>query len=187
MVVAADAALAAELVTDEQRPAFEAYLDEVRKATEIDRLATDRPKTGVYLGVHARPTRSPASRIPVWAADYVLADYGTGAIMARARSGPARLGLRRRLRPADRAHRRSRPTDWEGEAYTGDGPGDQLRQRRGRRWTAWTVDEAKRRDHRLAGGRRAPAPGAVNFRLRDWLLSRQRYWGAPIPIVHCEK
>ncbi len=53
MVVAADAALAGELVTDEQRPAYDAYLEEVRKASDIDRLATDRPKTGVFLGVHA--------------------------------------------------------------------------------------------------------------------------------------
>ena len=80
-VVAADAKLAAELVTDEQRPALEAYVEEVRKATDIDRLATDRPKTGVFLGVHAtNPVNG--ERIPVWAADYVLADYGTGAIMA---------------------------------------------------------------------------------------------------------
>ena len=81
MVVAADAALAGELVTDEQRPALEDYLVEVRKETEINRLATDRPKTGVFLGVHAVNPLTGA-RIPVYASDYVLADYGTGAIMA---------------------------------------------------------------------------------------------------------
>ena len=80
-VVAADAKLAGELVTDEQRAAFEAYLAEVRKASDIDRMSTDRPKTGVFLGAHAvNPVNG--ERIPVWAADYVLADYGTGAIMA---------------------------------------------------------------------------------------------------------
>ena len=68
-------------MTDEQRQAFDAYLEEVRKASDIDRMATDRPKTGVFLGVHAvNPVTG--ERIPVWAADYVLADYGTGAIMA---------------------------------------------------------------------------------------------------------
>ena len=81
MVVAADAHLAGELVTDEQRPAYEAYLEEVRRSSEIDRLATDRPKTGVFLGVHATNPVNGAE-IPVYAADYVLADYGTGAIMA---------------------------------------------------------------------------------------------------------
>ena len=81
MVVAADAALAAELVTDEQRAALEDYLVEVRKETEIDRLSSDRPKTGVFLGVHATNPLT-GTQIPVYAADYVLADYGTGAIMA---------------------------------------------------------------------------------------------------------
>ena len=80
-VVAPDAALAAEIVTDEQRPAFEAYLATTQQATEIERQATDRPKTGVPLGVHAV---NPANgeRLPVCAADYVLAEYGTGAVMA---------------------------------------------------------------------------------------------------------
>ncbi len=70
-----------ELVTDEQRPALEDYLVEVRKETEINRLSTDRPKTGVFLGVHATNPLTGTS-IPVYASDYVLADYGTGAIMA---------------------------------------------------------------------------------------------------------
>ncbi|WP_420113675.1 class I tRNA ligase family protein, partial [Pseudactinotalea sp.] len=80
-VVAADAPLAAELVTEEQRGSFESYLEDVRRASDIERLATDRPKTGVFLGRYAiNPVNG--ERIPVWAADYVLADYGTGAIMA---------------------------------------------------------------------------------------------------------
>ena len=80
-VVAADAKLADELCAPEQREAFTAYLEDVRKETEIDRLATDRPKTGVFLGRYAvNPVNG--ERIPVWAADYVLADYGTGAVMA---------------------------------------------------------------------------------------------------------
>ena len=81
MVVAADSALAAELCTDAQRAEFEAYVAQVRKLTDIERQSTDREKTGVFLGVHAvNPVNG--ERIPMWAADYVLPDYGTGAIMA---------------------------------------------------------------------------------------------------------
>ena len=81
MVVAADAALAAEIVHPDRAKALEDYLVEVRKASDIDRLATDRPKTGVDLGITATNPVS-GEEIPVWASDYVLADYGTGAIMA---------------------------------------------------------------------------------------------------------
>jgi leucyl-tRNA synthetase len=183
MVVAADAALAQELVTDEQAPALASYLEEVRKASEIDRLATDRPKTGVYLGVDAvNPVNGEA--IPIWAADYVLADYGTGAIMAV----PAQdqrdwdfatkfdLPIVRTVQP---------PEGWEGEAYVGDGPAvnsanDSVS------LDGMGVDEAKRTIIAWLE-ERGVGRGTVNFRLRDWLLSRQRFWGPPIPIVHCEK
>ena len=80
-VIAPDAPLAAEVVSDEQRAAFEEYLEQTKHETEIERQATDRPKTGVFLGVHAtNPVNG--EKIPVYAADYVLAEYGTGAIMA---------------------------------------------------------------------------------------------------------
>ncbi len=80
-VVAADAALAGELVVDEQRAAYEEYLAAVRRESDIERMSSERPKTGVFLGVHATNPVS-GEQIPVYAADYVLADYGTGAIMA---------------------------------------------------------------------------------------------------------
>ena len=80
-MVAPEAELASQIVADEQRAEFEAYLEQAKQATEIERQATDRPKTGVFLGVYAtNPVNN--ERIPVYAADYVLADYGTGAVMA---------------------------------------------------------------------------------------------------------
>ncbi len=185
MVVAADARLAAELVTDEQRAEYDSYVEEVRKASDIERLSTDRPKTGVYLGVQATNPVT-GDQIPVWAADYVLADYGTGAVMG-VPGGDQRdwefatqfgLPIIRTTQP---------PADWDGEAFNGEGPAINS--------PAAGVDcELDINGESVADAKRATidhlakigaGEGTVNFRLRDWLLSRQRYWGAPIPIIHC--
>ncbi len=120
MVVAVDSALASDLVTDERRAEFEAYREEVRKETEIERLSTDRPKTGVDLGVTATNPVT-GQQMPVWATDYVLADYGTGAVMG-VPGGDQRdwefatvmgLPIVRTTQP---------PADFEGEAFSGEGP-----------------------------------------------------------------
>jgi leucyl-tRNA synthetase len=180
-VVAADHALAAELVSDEQREAFEAYLHEVRKSTDVDRLSEGRDKTGVFLGAHAV---NPANgeRIPVYAADYVLADYGTGAIMAVPGQDQRDwefatkfdLAIVRTVRP---------PDGFDGEAFVGEGPAvnsanDEID------LNGLGVVEAKAAMIEWLENK-GFGRGTINFRLRDWLVSRQRFWGPPIPIVHC--
>jgi len=186
-VVAADAKLADELCAPEQREAFTAYLEDVRKETEIDRLATDRPKTGVFLGRYAvNPVNG--ERIPVWAADYVLADYGTGAVMAVPAHDQRDLDFAKAF---DLPVRRvvAVPNEEGGEdnpeetyvatagdgVYVNSGDLDGL--------TDKAAGIAKIVEQLKAAGN---GEGAVNFRLRDWLLSRQRFWGCPIPIVHCD-
>ncbi|TWG99606.1 leucyl-tRNA synthetase [Nocardioides sp. J9] len=181
MVVAADAKLAAELVSDDQRQALDDYLVEVRKASDIDRLATDRPKTGVFLGVHAvNPVNG--ERIPVWASDYVLADYGTGAIMAVPAHDQRDLDFARAM---DLPVRMVVDTGEEDPAtsgiatngngtYVSSGPLDGLADKAAGIHKVVELLEAD-----------GHGSGTVNFRLRDWLLSRQRYWGAPIPVIHC--
>ncbi|HET9080166.1 MAG TPA: leucine--tRNA ligase [Trebonia sp.] len=180
MVVAADSALAAELCADEQRAGFEAYLEQVRKLTDIERQSTDREKTGVFLGVHAvNPVNG--ERIPMWAADYVLPDYGTGAIMAVPAHDQRDLDFARKFGLPVRV---VVETDQPDPAETGVAtPGD------GRLVNSGPLDGLSKRDaiakivEILADKDLGKA--AVNYRLRDWLLSRQRFWGTPIPIIHC--
>ncbi|MBO9523353.1 MAG: leucine--tRNA ligase [Nocardioidaceae bacterium] len=181
MVVAADAPLAAEICSPAQREAFEAYRDQTRKASDIDRLSTERPKTGVPLGVTATNPVT-GQQIPVWASDYVLAEYGTGAIMAVPGQDQRDwdfataydLPIIRTVQP---------PADFDGDAFTGTGPAINSANEE---ISLNGLDVAEAKATIIAWlERKGWGAGTVNFRLRDWLLSRQRYWGAPIPIIHC--
>ena len=180
MVVAADSALASELVTDSHRAEFDAYLAQVRKLTDIERQSTDREKTGVFLGVHAvNPVNG--ERIPMWAADYVLPDYGTGAIMAVPAHDQRDLDFARKFGLPVRV---VVATDKADPAETGVAtPGDGLLVNSGPLDGLNKAAAIARIIEVLSG--KGLGSAAVNYRLRDWLLSRQRFWGTPIPIIHC--
>jgi leucyl-tRNA synthetase len=178
--VAPDTALAGELCAPEHRAEFEAYKDQVAKLSDIDRQSTEREKTGVFLGRYAiNPVNG--ERLPIWAADFVLSDYGTGAIggvpahdqrdldFARAFGLPVRVVVETGAKdPAITGV----ATPGEG-ALVNSGPLDGLTKAQAIPRIIEILEE------------KGLAKAAVNYRLRDWLLSRQRFWGTPIPIVHC--
>ncbi|HEX2698654.1 MAG TPA: leucine--tRNA ligase [Acidimicrobiales bacterium] len=179
-VLAPEHPLVDELTTPAQRSEVDEFRERVSKESEIDRLSTEGPaeKRGVFTGSSVvNPFNG--QPVPVYLADYVLMGYGTGAIMAvpgedqRDWDFAEAYGLPkiRTVQP---------PDGWEGEAYTGDGPVINSE------WLNGLTDVATAKakaidwlEEQGLGERR------VNFRLRDWLVSRQRFWGCPIPVVYC--
>ncbi|MGC4191280.1 MAG: leucine--tRNA ligase [Thermomicrobiales bacterium] len=186
MVLAPEHPLVDKITAPEQRGAVDAYIDATRRESEIERLSTDKdkPKTGVFTGAYAvNPVND--ERIPVWIADYVLMTYGTGAIMAVpahderdfAFAKAFDLPIKVVIQPDD-AETLDPATMTE--SYHGAGrivnSGD---------FDGLTVPESIATViEKLAEQGRAKAE--VNYRLRDWLISRQRYWGTPIPVVYCD-
>jgi leucyl-tRNA synthetase len=163
---------------------FDTFLERVRARSDVERQSADTSKDGLFLGVHAvNPVNG--ERLPVYAADYVLMGYGTGAIMCVPGHDQRDLDFARQhdlpVRIVVRPEGGDVPDpDTMAEAAAGDGtivnsgPYDGLPWRDAKQRITDDLRERGLGDH------------AINYRLRDWLISRQRYWGAPIPIVHCE-
>ncbi len=179
VVLAPEHPLVPSLVTDETRADVEAFIERVRKETEIERQSTEGAieKRGIFTGSYATNPFNDQP-VPIYLADYVLMTYGTGAIMAVPGQDQRDwdfalahdLPIVRTVQP---------PEDFDGQAYTGEGPAIN---------SEWLdglgVADAKAKaiewlEEQGLGERK------VNFRLRDWLLSRQRFWGCPIPVVYC--
>ncbi len=184
MVLSPEHSLVEQITTAQQRQVVQAYRTEAARKSELERTSQDKEKTGVFTGNYViNPVNR--DRIPIWIADYVLASYGTGAIMAVPAHDTRDFEFAKKfdlpviqvVQPPDPA------TDWQGFVEDGTsvnstGPEISI--------TGLPTAEAKRKITEWLA-QQGLGSRAINYKLRDWLFSRQRYWGEPIPVVHCDK
>jgi leucyl-tRNA synthetase len=179
LVIAPEHPLARTLVNDDTKAMVDGYIDEAIKKSEIERQSEGKEKTGVFTGSHAI---NPANgdKVQIWVADYVLGGYGTGAVMGVPAHDERDFAF------AEKFHLPiveviDKPADTTEQCYHGEGPlvnsgiftgmpSSEAREE----IVAWLEQEKR-------------GTGKVTYKMRDWLISRQRYWGAPIPIIHCDE
>ena len=183
VVLAPEHPLVAQLTTTEQAIHVEAFCDLVSRQSEQERTADDKPKRGVAIGAQVR---NPANGdlIPLWIADYVLADYGTGAVMGVPAHDQRDFVFARQYELPVRQVIIPEGSDehaYEGGAWTE--PGVLIHSGR---FDGMASGEAKA-VITAAAQQEGWGQARITFRLRDWLISRQRYWGCPIPVIHCER
>ncbi|MFP4520837.1 MAG: leucine--tRNA ligase [Fibrobacterota bacterium] len=182
MVLAPEHPLVRKITTEDKRKEVESYIESAAAKSDLERTELAREKSGVFTGSYAvNPVNN--EKIPIWISDYVLISYGTGAIMAvpahdeRDYEFAVKFGI-----PVIKVvDPENGETDTEGAAYTGTGKAVNSGAYNGLSTAEFkkkvTTDLEKAKKGRMA----------VNYKLRDWVFSRQRYWGEPIPLVHCEK
>ncbi|HEX9015128.1 MAG TPA: leucine--tRNA ligase, partial [Chloroflexota bacterium] len=181
-VLAPEHPLVEKLTAPDRRAEVEAYVDQTRRESEIERLSTDKEKTGVFIGAYAvNPVNG--DRVPIWIADYVLGTYGTGAIMAVPGHDERDFEFAKRMAlpiievisPTGEQAGELQAAYVEPGVMVNSGPFTGTPSVEGKGKIAQYFEER-------GIGRRT-----VNYRIRDWLISRQRYWGTPIPMVYCEE
>ncbi len=180
LVVAPEYPIIDQLIVDENKEHVQKYIDAAKVKSEIERTSTDKDKTGIPLGTHViNPFNG--KKVPLWTGDYVLVEYGTGAVMGVPAHDTRDFAFSKKYKlPIIQVIKNPQATDEElTEAYVdpgvmiNSGEFNHLDNEIGKQnITEWA-------EQNNAGGKK------VQFRLRDWLISRQRYWGAPIPIIYC--
>jgi len=182
MVLAPEHPLVAQLTSPQQKAEVEAYIAKSRRQSEIERLSAEREKDGVFIGAYCT-NRLNGEEVPIWIADYVLLGYGTGAVMAVPAHDERDFDFANKYNLPIRVV--IAPPEWSGEpleaantepgVMVNSGQFDGIPSQQG-------IDRISEYLEEKGWGQRT-----VTYKLRDWLISRQRYWGAPIPIVYCHK